>query len=134
MRVARRNAPRTIPEFSVVSSKARRGGGIKGIGFTFPPYPEFSLQLSSNLMEQWGPQYRMQSSFRGANEAYQDIFQKSYSGPKERLFIGTPLYLICGVICLNTALDKKINLGFRQCCRSMTFWCESGSGSADPCL
>jgi hypothetical protein len=24
--------------------------------------------------------------------------------------------------------------GFNQCCRSMTFWCGSGSGSADPCL
>jgi hypothetical protein len=23
---------------------------------------------------------------------------------------------------------------YRQCCRSMTFWCGSGSGSADPCL
>jgi TPR repeat protein len=23
--------------------------------------------------------------------------------------------------------------GFNQCCGSMTFWCGSGSGSADPC-
>jgi hypothetical protein len=25
-------------------------------------------------------------------------------------------------------------LGRHQCCGSMTFWCGSGSGSADPCL
>jgi hypothetical protein len=25
-------------------------------------------------------------------------------------------------------------LSYKQCCGSMTFWCGSGSGSADPCL
>jgi hypothetical protein len=28
----------------------------------------------------------------------------------------------------------SINLPFKQCSGSMTFWCGSGSGSADPCL
>jgi hypothetical protein len=26
------------------------------------------------------------------------------------------------------------NSSMRQCCRSVTFWCGSESGSADPCL
>ncbi len=29
---------------------------------------------------------------------------------------------------------RSTNKGLQQCCGSMTFWCGSGSGSADPCL
>jgi hypothetical protein len=29
---------------------------------------------------------------------------------------------------------KQVRSGAGQCCGSMTFWCGSGSGSADPCL
>ncbi len=35
--------------------------------------------------------------------------------------------------CIFLFLDDFVNTG-EQCCGSMTFWCGSGSGSADQCL
>jgi hypothetical protein len=37
-------------------------------------------------------------------------------------------------VCIEAGVPAEANRYTEQCCGSMTFWCGSGSGSADPCL
>jgi hypothetical protein len=48
---------------------------------------------------------------------------------------GRPLNLTCSSTGGSPPpqVSGRLNYSFYQCCGSMTFWCGSGSGSADPC-